>query len=237
MLHLEPGVHLEEVELVADEEALDRAGGDVADRARELERVRPRASHARARRPSARVTPRSASGGAAGRSSRADRAGRRAAGVPEHLDLDVPRIFEVALEVDLRVAEEALARRRAPRRARPPAPSRPAATRKPIPPPPPEAFTATGYPISLRDGESVVERLHGAVAPRHDRDPEPPRAASRAPSSRPSPRSPPATGRRRRCRHPRTPARRRRSPRGSRSPGGGPRTRSSAPRQDRGECR
>ena len=64
--------------------------------------------------------------------------------VGQHLDLDVARVGQVALEVDGRVGEEllALARRALERVLRAcPASS---ATRKPLPPPPPAALTAIG---------------------------------------------------------------------------------------------
>ena len=66
-----------------------------------------------------------------------------AVGVGHHLDLDVARIGQVALEVDRRVAEEALALARgALEGVRELVSER--ATRRPLPPPPPEALIATG---------------------------------------------------------------------------------------------
>ena len=154
VLHLEARVHLEEVELVADEEALDRAGGRVADRARELERVRPRAARGGRRRPSARATPRSASGGGAGRSSRARRAGRRCRGrrrAPGSRRAAGPR--SSARGRPLRSRRSA-ARRRAPRRAWPPARPGRTATRKPIPPPPPGGLDRDRVADPLRDARA-----------------------------------------------------------------------------------
>ena len=110
VLDLDARVHLEEEELaVAVEQALDGACADVADGARRLDRHRP---HARAQL------------GRDGRRGRLlehllvpplERAvalaevDRRAVRVGQHLDLDVPRILDVLLDVDRRVGEVGLA--------------------------------------------------------------------------------------------------------------------------------
>ena len=164
MLHLEASVHLEEVELVADEEALDRAGGGVADRAGELECVAAEpVGEADVHRRRGRLLDELLVPPLHGAVASAE-LDQIAVGVAEHLDLDVSRVLEVPLHVDRAVPEEPVARRRAPRRAPPPAPPRRTATRKPIPPPPPEALTATGYPTSPATSSAAVDALDGPAA-------------------------------------------------------------------------
>ena len=168
VLDLEPGVQLDEIERpVGAEEELEGAGVAVADRA-----ARPLGSglHRLARlgrRAPATATPRSASGGAAGSSTRARRASARCRRVAEHLDLDVPR------------GRRAPSRRRGFRRRRPPPPrpppslyarsssSGPRTSRMPLPPPPAVAFSSTGKPTpsaaSRASSRSVAPSVPGTV--------------------------------------------------------------------------
>ena len=106
------------------------------------------AARAAPRRRRAPATPRSASGGGAAPSSRARRGGSTLPCLSaEHLHLDVARVRQVALQVHRRVGEELLALARGALEGRPRARPSVSATRKPLPPPPPAALTATGKPI------------------------------------------------------------------------------------------
>ncbi len=114
VLDLEARVHLEEEEALADEQPLDRAGAAVADRARGLDgdRADPLAQRRRDRRPGRLldellVAP-------LDRAVALAEVDDVAVRVREDLHLDVARILEVLLDVDVGVREEALALGRCP---------------------------------------------------------------------------------------------------------------------------
>ena len=109
VLDLDPGVHLEEEVLVADLHALDRAGAAVADRRRRV-----------GRDPADPLAHLGVHMGARGlldhllvaaldRAVALAEVDHVAVRVGEHLDLDVARVLEVALDVDPVVGEELLA--------------------------------------------------------------------------------------------------------------------------------
>ena len=159
VLDLQAGVHLQEVEVrrrVDDE--LDRAGADVADRARGRDRGR-----AHARRGVASVRP---GAGASSMTfwwrrwteqSRSNRCTHVAVRVGEDLDLDVARALEVASRSarGRRRRRTAASRRAAgerggelARRVRP--------MRMPLPPPPALALISTGKPMRAASSASVA---------------------------------------------------------------------------------
>ena len=110
VLDLHAGVHLEEVVLAVLEQALDRAGRAVADGLGGLGADLADPLAQLLVDGGGRGSPRSASGGGAGPSSRArPRWTTLPWCVGEHLDLDVARVGQVALDVDRRVGEELLA--------------------------------------------------------------------------------------------------------------------------------
>src|SRR5690606_21115543 len=106
---LDAGVHLHEEPLVALEQALDRAGADVADRLggphRRLADARPQllVDAWRRRLLDELLVP------ALDRAVAFAEVDRVAVAVGEDLDLDVARVGQVALEVDGRIREELLA--------------------------------------------------------------------------------------------------------------------------------
>ena len=109
VLDLDPGVHLEEEVLVADLHALDRAGAAVADRGGRVggDLADPLAHlgvDVRARRLLDHLLV-----AALDRAVALAEVDHVAVRVGEHLDLDVARVLEVALEVDAVVGEELLA--------------------------------------------------------------------------------------------------------------------------------
>ena len=109
VLDLDPGVHLEEEVLVADLHALDRAGAAVVDRERRVggDLADPLAHlvvDVRARRLLDQLLV-----AALDRAVALAEVDHVAVRVGEHLDLDVARVLEVALEVDAVVGEELLA--------------------------------------------------------------------------------------------------------------------------------
>ena len=181
VLDLHARVHLEEEVLglaalaPADEQALDRARADVVDGARGVDADLRRCARASPRRRpiAARGTPRSASGGGAGSSSRARRGGSRCRGGRR---APGPRrgAGRAGSARGRRWRRRRTSRLRgsSPRR-RPRAPPRLSATRKPLPPPPPAALTATGKPISSLAMRSASadgrDRLGRARDDRHAR--------------------------------------------------------------------
>ena len=143
MLHLDPAVELEEVDVGAVDEELGRAGALVADRLRE------RDGAGGDPRPGGRVE---ADGGrfldqllvaaldrAVPRAENGD-----AARVAEQLRLDVARPLEIALAEHRAVAERRLGLALRPLRARRPARRAERTTRIPRPPPPAAALTTSG---------------------------------------------------------------------------------------------
>ena len=235
VLDLEPGVHLDEVEL-----AVGVRGTPPCRRWRSRRRGRPRARRRTSSASSSGVLPvgeqRAAapppppSGAGAGCCTRARGRGGVAVGVAEDLHLDVPRRGEVALEVDAR-------------RARTPSRARSAQARK--------AFSSSAGVLGHRhaDAAAAAGRLAPAPGSRCARPPRcaPPTSATTpslpghhrhargrdqragpgsCPSSAPSPR---AGARRRRCPPRCRRGRTRRSPRRSRSRGAPPRRRSPSP--------
>ena len=86
--------------------------------------------------------------------------------VGEHLDLDVPRILEVLLDVDGGVGEVRLA----PRAARTRSAARglvaaDATTFRPLPPPPAAALIAIGQPMLVAERDRLVGGSAGSVVP------------------------------------------------------------------------
>jgi hypothetical protein len=177
VLHLQPGVHLEEEELglvavqgVAGDEELDRAGALVPDRTRGLDgALRPSAPAGR-RRPRGRASPRRPSGADAGPSTpvRAgaprDRGGRRRPAPRCGVGCDTSRS---------RMTRSSPNAARASRRAAASASGSSSGSwtaRMPLPPPPATALTSSGNPTSAggRDERLVVEGV--VVDPGHDRD-------------------------------------------------------------------
>ena len=169
MLDLQTRVHLEEEVALADEQALDRAGAAVADGARGLDGDRADALAQRGRdaRPGRLldellVAPLDRAVALAEVDDVAVRVG-------EDLHLDVARILEVLLDVDVGVGEEALAlvggllERAA-------ASASERATWKPLPPPPPAVLKATGKPIAARRRQRVLGRGQRRHRARHHGD-------------------------------------------------------------------
>ena len=146
VLDLEPGVHLQEVEVTGGvvEQELDGAGVGVADLAREVDGRARDALRGGRRRWSARAPPRAPSGGDAGSSSRARRGGRRSRGCRR---APAPRCGARTRRTS-RPASCRRRRRCVPRASRPRAPRRTRrrmrTTRIPLPPPPAAALTSTG---------------------------------------------------------------------------------------------
>ena len=231
VLDLDARVHLEEEELaMAVEQALDRAGADVADRARGLDRHR---SHARAQ---------------LGRDGRRGR-------LLEHLLVPALERAVALAEVDRarrgcrpapgsrRGAGPRRTSRRRPRRRRSrprpgAAPSRARARPRPPRRRPPSRAPAAGGGLD-RDRPAVLvseldhlrpHRGSPRSCPARSARRRPPCAAARR-SWSPSPRSPPAAARSRPGRRPRRRGRRPRSRPGTRSPDGSPRRRSPARRR------
>ena len=195
MLDLEPGVHLEEEELAAVVEKLDGAGSHVAHRAGRGDRgfahllAGGLIDHRR--------------GGLLddllmaplNRALALEHRHHVAVGVAENLDLDMPRRHQVAFEEDGVVAEGgpgfAAGAGRPPRAD----PSGPATIRMPLPPPPAEALTSTGYPICLGRVEDLIGVEPGQIDRRQGRDSGRRRRAASTRALTPWQPSPPETGR------------------------------------------
>ena len=150
MLDLEPRVHLEEVEAhVGAEDELDRAGRIVADGLGQRDGLGPhrgaeRRVHRRRRRllDDLLVPP-------LHRAFALAEVDDVAVLVAEHLDLDVPRALDEALDEHPVVAEGGLRLRARPAPALAHLARRSQAMRMPLPPPPAEALIITGKPTAI----------------------------------------------------------------------------------------